>query len=1091
MNQNFYNSNSFGFDQFQPLQFSDVHQPSKEISIDELKMMMQSYCKRMNQQRKQEALLVAQREQELLAQKQAAQEKKEPPQNSNFRQLIGEICGIKVCEEQKQNMEDTMLELLEDCRQKELYCMHNDFEDLIESVLNSKLLSINLKYQRLDKEKQEVKIIIEQVPKRRTLIEIAPDLPTEEPGYSLSMGDKHLSTILETESDEVIKSSVKNLVPILSESEEFSGELVHIDPIPLGIEEADFDLEEEIHLVENLLYDNSYPRPPKEINAEIVDTIVESLSSAPIPFEDSDSLIEEIDLFYATDDLMPPGIKNDDYDSKWDIHFLEELLSNHTPPLPKNESSNFDHHDDPSFPRPPPEPPDVEVFFEPNSGVLTTKVVKGIYEHYVLMPNILPTLPTDPLYPKYDTLLLFSSKNEDKVFKPGVLSYLLVSHRDKTISDFSKNPMMMLQKVRGSPGQNKTPGPWSASIPMWQLFKGLRETTSSTPICLMSKASPTQAWLWHRRLSHLNFDYINPLSKKDVVIGLPKLKYVKNQLCSSCKVSKAKRSSFKTKAVPSLKGRLNLLHMDLCGPMRVASINGKEYILVIVDDYSRYTWTLFLRFKDETPEVLKDFLIMIQRNLQAPASDYDNSGLVPQLQNVSPLADTTVLSQQELDLLFGPSYDEFFTACTSSVNSSSSPTNNSKQQDTPPTMTIQSSTKPKNPTNVNAAENNNNQAEDTQFQQDEYHSLEQVRENPSKPVQTRRQLVTNPEMCMFALTVSTAEPKIIKEAMADSAWIKAMQEELHKFDRIQVWELVDKPFGKNVIKLKWLWKNKKDEDQTVIRNKERIVATGYAQEEGIDFEESFALVARLEAFWIFIAYDAYKSFLIYQMDVKTTFINGPLKEEVYVAQPDGFVDPDHPEKVYCLRKALYGLKQAPRSWYDELSNFLMSKGFTKDADLSGKLVDQTDYHSKIRSLMYLTYSRPDIVQARTQLKDYGFNYNKIPLYRDSKSAIAISCNPVQYSRTKTKYKLADMFTKALPRDRFQYLVRRIDPSSETKLQRRFLASFQDDAKYEHVGQDTRSQGGKDDQDKQGKDLEIAKSKMKSKDNDKGSRSKIT
>ncbi|GJZ40201.1 retrovirus-related pol polyprotein from transposon TNT 1-94 [Tanacetum coccineum] len=145
----------------------------------------------------------------------------------------------------------------------------------------------------------------------------------------------------------------------------------------------------------------------------------------------------------------------------------------------------------------------------------------------------------------------------------------------------------------------------------------LQETTSSTPICLMAKASPTQSWLWHQRLSHLNFDYINLLSKKDVVIGLPKLKYVKDQLCSSCEVGKANRSSFKTKTILSSKGRLNLLHMDLCGRMRVASINGKKYILVIVDDYSRYTWTLFLRSKDETPEVLKDFLTMIPRNLQA------------------------------------------------------------------------------------------------------------------------------------------------------------------------------------------------------------------------------------------------------------------------------------------------------------------------------------------------------------------------------------------------------------------------------------------------------------------------------------------
>ncbi|GKC73466.1 retrovirus-related pol polyprotein from transposon TNT 1-94 [Tanacetum coccineum] len=182
------------------------------------------------------------------------------------------------------------------------------------------------------------------------------------------------------------------------------------------------------------------------------------------------------------------------------------------------------------------------------------------------------------------------------------------------------------------------------------------------------------------------------------------------------------------------------------------------------------------------------------------------------------------------------------------------------------------------------------------------------------PVQTRRQIATDLEMCMFVLTVSIVEPKNIKEVMADFAWIEAMQDELHQFDRLKVWELVDKPFGKMIIKLKWLWKNKKDEDQTVIRNKARLVAKGYAQEEGIDFEESFAPVARLEAVRIFVAYAAHKYFPIYQMDVKTAFLNGPLKEEVYVAQPEGFVDLDHSEKVYLLRKALYGLKQALRAW---------------------------------------------------------------------------------------------------------------------------------------------------------------------------------
>ncbi|GJZ68013.1 retrovirus-related pol polyprotein from transposon TNT 1-94 [Tanacetum coccineum] len=172
------------------------------------------------------------------------------------------------------------------------------------------------------------------------------------------------------------------------------------------------------------------------------------------------------------------------------------------------------------------------------------------------------------------------------------------------------------------------------------------------------------------------------------------------------------------------------------------------------------------------------------------------------------------------------------------------------------------------------------------------HPLEQVIGNASQSIRTRRQLETDGEMCMFALTV-----------------------ELHQFDRLDVWELVDRPLCKNVINLKWLWKNKRDEENTVIRNKSHLVAKGYAQKEGINFEESFAPVARLEAVRLFIANAAHKSL---------AFLYGPLKEEVYVNQPDGFVDPYHPDKVYRLKKALYGLKQAPRAWYDELSKFLVS-----------------------------------------------------------------------------------------------------------------------------------------------------------------------
>ncbi|GJW79638.1 retrovirus-related pol polyprotein from transposon TNT 1-94 [Tanacetum coccineum] len=270
----------------------------------------------------------------------------------------------------------------------------------------------------------------------------------------------------------------------------------------------------------------------------------------------------------------------------------------------------------------------------------------------------------------------------------------------------------------------------------------------------------------------------------------------------------------------------------------------------------------------------------------------------------------------------------------------------------------------------------------------------------------------------------------------------------------------------------WLWKNKRDEENTVIRNKSRLVAKGYAQKEGIDFEESFAPVARLEAVRLFIAYAAHKSFTVYQMDVKTTFLYGPLKEEVYVNQPDGFVDPYHPDKVYRLKKALYGLKQAPRAWYDELSNFLVSEGFSKGS------IDPT---------LFITKHREDILLVQIYVDDiiFGIQIHQSPrgiFINQAKYAQEIlkkhgmtSCDSIgtpmatkhldadlsdsdhagcldsrkstsggiqflggdklvswsskkqdctSMSSAEAEY-LADLFTKALSEDRFKYLVRRL------------------------------------------------------------------
>ncbi|GJR56148.1 retrovirus-related pol polyprotein from transposon TNT 1-94 [Tanacetum coccineum] len=259
----------------------------------------------------------------------------------------------------------------------------------------------------------------------------------------------------------------------------------------------------------------------------------------------------------------------------------------------------------------------------------------------------------------------------------------------------------------------------------------------------------------------------------------------------------------------------------------------------------------------------------------------------------------------------------------------------------------------------------NQQSHEYQWTKD--HPLEQVIDNPTNPVQTRQQLATDPEMCMFALTVSTEEPKNSKEAMADFAWIEAMQDELH--------------YGYGRTK-------KKDEVQSVIRNKAILVAKGYAQEEGTDFEESFALVARLEAVRIFVAYAAHKSFPIYQMEVKTEFLNGPLKEEVYFAQPEGlakaFSDVEHAECIDTRKSTSRGIQF--------LGDKLVSKMSKKQYC--------TAISSTEAQYVALSASCAQVMWMRTQLKVYGFNYNKILLYYDSQSAIAISCKAVQHSHTK-------------------------------------------------------------------------------------------
>ncbi|PKU72109.1 Retrovirus-related Pol polyprotein from transposon TNT 1-94 [Dendrobium catenatum] len=206
------------------------------------------------------------------------------------------------------------------------------------------------------------------------------------------------------------------------------------------------------------------------------------------------------------------------------------------------------------------------------------------------------------------------------------------------------------------------------------------------------------------------------------------------------------------------------------------------------------------------------------------------------------------------------------------------------------------------------------------------HPKELILGDPSEGVRTRHGLRKEVSHSAF---ISMIEPTSIDQALGDEFWILAMQEELNQFTRNDVWELVKRPKEQSVVGTKWVFKNKVNDSGTIIRNKARLVAKGYNQIEGIDFEETFAPVARLEAIRVLLAFACFKNFKLYQMDVKSAFLNGVIKEDVYVEQPPGFESSQFPNHVYKLKKALYGLKQAPRAWYERLSSFLLNRGFQK------------------------------------------------------------------------------------------------------------------------------------------------------------------
>ncbi|GKA72930.1 retrovirus-related pol polyprotein from transposon TNT 1-94 [Tanacetum coccineum] len=491
---------------------------------------------------------------------------------------------------------------------------------------------------------------------------------------------------------------------------------------------------------------------------------------------------------------------------------------------------------------------------------------------------------------------------------------------------------------------------------------------ASSPICLLSKATKTKSWLWHRRLSHLNFGAINHFARQGLVHGLPRHKYEKDHLCSACAMGKSKKQLHKPKSEDTNQEKLYLLHMDLCGPMHVASVNGKRYILVIMDDYSRFTWVKFLASKDEAPNFIIKFLKMIQVRLNATVKNirtdngtefvnqtlrsyYESVSIshersvarAPQQNGVVERRNRTLVEAARTMLIYEKAplflwaeavataslcypnndsenlgklqakadivFDEFFSPLASVPSVVPAVPILAVEAPDPIELTKESP-------DLEVAHMSNYPyfgipISDTIFEESSSldvihtivhsdapisehlskwtkdHPLQNTIGDASRPISTRLQLHEQALFCYYDAFLSSVEPKTYKDALTKSCWIEAMQEELNEFERLEVWELVPRPDKVMVITLKWIYKVKLDELGGILKNKDRL------------------------------------------MDVKMAFFNGILREEVYVSQPDRFVDPDNPNHVYIVKKALYGLKQALRVWYDLLLSFCYPKDSPK------------------------------------------------------------------------------------------------------------------------------------------------------------------
>ncbi|GJV15779.1 integrase, catalytic region, zinc finger, CCHC-type containing protein [Tanacetum coccineum] len=590
----------------------------------------------------------------------------------------------------------------------------------------------------------------------------------------------------------------------------------------------------------------------------------------------------------------------------------------------------------------------------------------------------------------------------------------------------------------------------------------IEDMLKSSPICLLSKASKNKSWLWHWRLNHLNFVSRTPqqsgiverqnrtlveAARTMLIFSKAPMFLWAEAIATACYTQN--RSLIHTR---HCKTPYELVH-DKKPDLTFFRVFGALcYPINDIEDLGKLQPTANIGIFIGYPPSRKGYRIYNKRTrriMETIHVQFDE--LTKQM---APM-------KLELEILFQPMFDEYMEpprverpvspapAVSVPVNSAGTPSSTTIDQDAPSPSHSPSSSAFQSPSLHKGV------AADSTLMED----------NPFAPVDNHPFInVFAPEPSSEASSsgdLSSAESPYVSQTLHHlGKWSKdhpldniignpsrpfqAMQDEIHKFDRLQVWELVPQPDCVMIIALKWIYKVKLDEYGDVLKNKARLVAKGYRQEEGIDFEESFAPVARIEAIRIFIANAASKNMSIYQMDVKTAFLNGELKEEVYVSQPEGFVDPDHPTHKFGMDSC------------DPIDTPMVDRLKLDEYPL-GIPVDQTRFRSMVGSLMYLTASRPDLVfvvcmcamyQALPTKKhlealkrvfwylrgiiNWGIWYPKdtamaLTAYADVDHAVPLLYAAIMSSTP--DYQLADIFIKALPRERFEFLLPRLGMKS--------------------------------------------------------------